>query len=139
MRTRALPAFAGLCLAVVFAAACGEKARGGTAALSVTDIELGRSIRPDLSIGDRTDDFRATDVIYASVGTTGTGPATLVARWMFEGNQLVTETSQAISPNGPARTEFHLSKPGGLPAGRYRLDVMLNGTQAATKDFEVKD
>jgi hypothetical protein len=139
MQLRGVPVFAGLFLGVVFATACGETARGGTAAVSVTDIDLGRSIKPDLSIGARTDDFRATDVVYASVGTKGSGPATLVARWMFEGGQLVTETSQAIAPNGPARTEFHLSKPGGLAPGRYRLDVMLNGTPAAAKDFEVKD
>jgi hypothetical protein len=139
MRSRGAPLFAGLFLGVVFAGACGEKARGGTAAVSVTDIELGRSIKSDLSIGGQTDDFQATDVIYASVGTSGAGPATLLARWMFEGNQLVIETSQAIAPNGPARTEFHLSKPGGLPPGRYRLAVMLNGRPAATRDFEVKD
>lgn len=107
--------------------------------MSVTDVDLGRSIKADLRIGDKTDDFRATDVVYASVGTTGSGAATLIARWMFEGNQLVTETSQAVAPTGPARTEFHLSKPGGLPPGRYRLDVMLNGKPAATKGFEVKD
>jgi hypothetical protein len=107
--------------------------------VSVTDVDLGRSIKADLSIGDETGGFRATDVVYASVGTTGSGAATLIARWMFEGNQLVTETSQAIAPTGPARTEFHLSKPGGLPPGRYRLDVMLNSKPAATKGFEVKD
>jgi hypothetical protein len=139
MWTRGAPVFAGLFLGVVFATACGEKARGGTAVVSVAGVDLGRSIKPDLSVGDKTDDFRATDVIYASVGTKGSGSATLIGRWMFEGGQLVTETSQAISPDGPARTEFHLSKPGGLPAGRYRLDVLLNGIQAATKDFEVKD
>jgi hypothetical protein len=43
-----------------------------------------------------------------------------------------------ISPTGPAVTEFHLSKPDGWPVGNYRIEVLLNGTQAATKSFEVK-
>jgi hypothetical protein len=44
---------------------------------------------------------------------------------------------QEIAPTGPARTEFHLSKPTGLASGNYRLEVTLNGTPVGTKEFKV--
>lgn len=140
MRTRSVSYFALLLAATVVATACGKKASGGTAAVSVTEIDLGRSLKPDLTIDDKTDTFRPNDVIYASVETKGSGPATLAARWTFDDNQLVDESSRTISPtgNGPARTEFHVSKPGGWPTGKYHLTMTLNGATAGTKDFEIK-
>lgn len=139
MRTRMLrfiPAFA-VCLSLAVAAACGERASGGTSAVSVTDVELGRSLKPDMTIGDKTDSFHATDVVYVTVATKGTGPATLKARWVFEDNQFVAEDTQELSPTGPARTEFHLSKPTGLASGRYKVEIFLNDTSVGTKTFEV--
>jgi hypothetical protein len=35
-------------------------------------------------------------------------------------------------------TEFHISKPDGLPAGKYKVEVLLNGNAAGSKDFTVK-
>ncbi|MFN2570218.1 MAG: hypothetical protein ABR537_01210 [Gemmatimonadales bacterium] len=129
-------------LAATFAAAaCGKNAnaRSGTA-MSVANIDLGRSLKPDLSIDDKTDTFHPNDAIYASVETNGSGSATLAARWTFQDNQLVDESTRTISPNGnnPTRTEFHISKPGGWPVGKYHIVFTLNGTTAGTKDFEVK-
>jgi outer membrane usher protein FimD/PapC len=49
----------------------------------------------------------------------------------------VDESTQTIAPTGDARTEFHMSKPDGWPAGKYKLEVLVNGTTAGTKDFEV--
>jgi hypothetical protein len=34
--------------------------------------------------------------------------------------------------------EFHISKPQGWPAGKDKLELFLNGSSAATKDFEVE-
>jgi hypothetical protein len=50
---------------------------------------------------------------------------------------LVNESTQAIAPSGPAATEFHISKPGGWPAGKYKVQVSSNGSAAGAKDFEV--
>lgn len=134
--TRFMPAFA-VCLALTASAACGKRASGGTSAVSVTEVDLGRSLKPDLMIDDKTDAFTATDVIYASIATKGTGQATLKARWMFEDSQFVAEDVQNIAPTGPARTEFHLSKPTGLASGHYRLEIRLNDELVDKKTFEV--
>ena len=105
----------------------------------VTLVELGRAIGPDKRVSAVTTEFAATETIYASVVTEGTAPnATITARWTFEDGQVVEESSQTLSPTGTAVTEFHISKPDGWPTGRYRVEILLNGTSTQTKDFVVK-
>jgi len=132
-----------LCLAlVVAAAACRGNAANntaGTAGARVTDVTLGRSVGGDKAIIDRTDTFKPNDTIYASVATEGSAASvTLRARWSFEDGQLVDESTRAIAPNNRERTEFHISKPDGWPAGKYKLEVFLNDQPAETKSFDVR-
>ena len=85
------------------------------------------------------DSFKPTDTIYASILTEGpAAAATLKARWTYQDGQAVKESTQTIAPTGDARTEFHISKPDGWPTGKYKLEVILNDSSAATKDFEVQ-
>ena len=63
----------------------------------------------------------------------------LSARWTFEDGQLVNEATQNIAPAGPAVTEFHISKPDGWPAGKYKLEVSANGKPAGAAQFTVTD
>jgi len=141
MRTRLLPQCLTLLVAATVAVtACGPKKASGANAVKVTNIDLGRSLKPDLTISDKTTTFHPNDAIYAVVETKGSGPTTLATRWTYQDGQVVHEDSRTISPNGdqPVRTEFHISKPEGWPAGKYQVVVMVNGTTADTKDFEVK-
>jgi hypothetical protein len=50
----------------------------------------------------------------------------------------VHEDSRTIAPTGPAVTEFHIMSPQPWPAGAYKVEVMLNGVSAGTRDFTVK-
>lgn len=132
-----------LCLAVlVAAAACGSKGAdntSGTASVRVTDVTLGRAIGGDKAITDRTESFKPNDTIYASVATDGSAPsATLRAKWTFEDGQIVDESTRAIAPNNKERTEFHVSKPSGWPAGKYKVEVFLNDQSAGMKNFDVR-
>lgn len=109
-----------------------------TPAVSVAEIDLGRSVS-NARVTDKTDDFKATDTVYASVRTTGTSTSSnLMARWTFEDGQVVQESNQPIAPTGEAYTEFHISKPGGLPKGKYKVEVFLDNKSAGTKEFEIK-
>ena len=100
---------------------------------------MGRSLNADKTINGNTDSFKPTDTIYASIATEGTAAtATLKARWTYQDGQVVNESTQTIAPTGDARTEFHISKPDGWPTGKYKLEVFLNGSSAATKDLEVE-
>jgi hypothetical protein len=107
--------------------------------LTVDRVELGRSIGGDKHVTDRTDTFAPDDTIYAAVHTTGTASsAILKARWTYEDGQLVDESEERIAPTGSAATEFHISKPDGWPAGKYKLEVFLDGVPVQTKEFDVR-
>jgi hypothetical protein len=137
-----------MCLAlVVITAACGggrdrdpgTTGTSGTTAVRVTDVTLGRSVGGDKAIADRADTFGPNDTIYASVATDGSANnATLRARWTFEDGQVVDESTKTIAPSNRERTEFHISKPNGWPAGKYKLEVFLDNRSVETKDFEVR-
>jgi hypothetical protein len=143
MHTRLLgTSILALTLAVVSAACTENPGATGTTGtgvgVRVSQIDMGRSLNADKTINDNTDTFKPNDAIYASIVTEGSAPtATLKARWTYQDGQVVNESTQTITPTGNARTEFHISKPDGWPAGKYKLEVFLNGSSSATKDFEV--
>lgn len=106
----------------------------------VTSIDLGKAIGSDKKITEPTTTFGTKDTIYAAVSTDGASPGTtLKARWTYgDAGQLVKEEETSIEPTGPATTEFHISKPSGWPVGKYKVEILVDGTSAGTKDFEVK-
>lgn len=107
--------------------------------VEIAEVDLGKGLQADKSIRDETDDFARRDTVFASVRTTGTSnSATITARWTFEDGQVVDERTETISPSGDAYTTFFITQPGGLPAGKYTLSVLLNGAEAQKKEFEVK-
>ena len=135
-----------LTLAAALSTACTNPGTTGTTGTSgtsvgvrVSQIDMGRSLNADKTINDKTESFKPSDAIYASIATEGTAPtATLKARWTYQDGQVVDESTQTIAPTGNARTEFHISKPDGWPTGKYKLEAFLNGSSSATKDFEVE-
>lgn len=108
-------------------------------ALRVASVNVGRQIGPDKRVTSPTTQLGTRDTIYASVATEGTGAnATLGARWTYQDGQVVDQGTETISPNGPAVTEFHISKPSGWPAGQYKVVITLNGTPADSATFQVQ-
>ena len=143
MHTRLLgTSILALTLAAVLSAACtenpGATGTGTGVGVRVSQIDMGRSLTADKTINDNTDSFKPNDTIYASIVTEGTAAtATLKALWTYQDGQVVNESTQTIAPTGGARTEFHISKPDGWPTGKYKLEVFLNGSSAATRDVRV--
>ena len=134
-----------LFVATALGAACSRQgaspAPGATPAaesVRVTDVDLGRSLGADKRVVDKTDSIKPNDTVYVSVTTEGSAPsATLKARWTYEGDQLVQESSQTIAPTGTAVTEFHVAKPDGWPKGSYKVEVFLNGNPVESESFKV--
>ena len=118
---------------------CSASKPAVQAGVKVTDIDVGRSVTAEKTIAEKTDSFRPADTFYVSVKTDGSGPtATLTARWTYQDGQVVDESKQNIAATGSAAvSEFHLSQPDGWPAGGYKVEVLLNGTSAGTRDFKV--
>ena len=109
-------------------------------AFHVTRVDLGNAIGADKKVTAPNLSFKPSDTIYASISSEGAAPnVALSARWTFEDGQLVNEATQNIAPVGPTVTEFHISKPDGWPAGKYKLEVSANGKPAGAAQFTVTD
>ena len=141
----------GLCFALALTTlACRDRAGdastdtaggavGDAVVLDVADVKIGKALDASRRIADEMDEFGRRDTVYAVVRTTGTATnATLTGRWMFEDGQVADERSETISPSGETYTEFHISRPNGLPPGKYTFIVLLNGGEAERTEFEVK-
>lgn len=101
----------------------------------------GKSVRDRLGVRvtSPTTSFGAHDTVYASVSSEGSAPkVTLKARWTYQDGQLVDESVQSIAPTGPTTTEFHVAKPSGWPAGKYKVEISADGTTATTREFDVR-
>jgi hypothetical protein len=111
-----------------------------TSPIRVSDIQVGKAVGSDMKVGNQTTSFGVRDTMYVSVITDGAAKdAKLTAKWTFNGNKVVKESSQTISPTGgTTATEFHIDKATAWPKGKYLVQVSLNGVSAGTKDLEVK-
>jgi hypothetical protein len=104
---------------------------------AVTKIELGSSVGADKRVLAPRTSFGVRDSIIASVYTENTAPgAMLTAKWTFQTGQTVDSSSQAIAAS-PGVTEFHIVKKSAWPAGRYKVEISLNGTPAGSQEFDV--
>jgi hypothetical protein len=150
IRSRRIVWAAGLGLAVVGMASCKKKepppppeaaapAPAPAPAFAVQGIELGKSIDADKKVTAPATTFGRRDTIYASVATEGAAPSKAIsAKWTFQDGQVVKEQSESIAPTGPAATEFHISRKGPWPVGKYKVEVSVDGASAGSKDFEIK-
>jgi hypothetical protein len=111
------------------------------AGVTVSVVTLGKAVGADKKVTAATDTFGTKDTIYATVDTTGSGTATLAAKWTYskDGKTVpVKEDTATIAPTGPATSEFHISKPDGWPVGAYQVEILVDGKQAAAKTFKVQ-
>lgn len=109
--------------------------------ISAGTINLGKAIGSHKKVTTPVEVFAKGDTINASADTTGTGSATLNAKWTFhKGDQstIVKDDSQTIMPTGAATSEFHVSKPGGWPTGDYQVALTLDDKPIGLKSFVVK-
>ena len=120
-------------LALAVAASLAACNRGP---LTVSTVQLGRSLNSDNSIGDHATRFAPTDTIYVSVLTDGPGRGTISVRWLFDG-RLISEPSRDVSYRDQAATEFRIQNSGGFPPGSYSVEVMLDGVAVDTRNFRV--
>lgn len=112
------------------------------AVASVSIMELGKAVGPNMRVTDTTSMFKARDTIYLAVVTENAAQGSmLTAKWTFQDGQVVDSTSQPVSPPSAMEpvsvTEFHISKPSGWPAGKYTVEVLLDGVSKGTKTFDV--
>ncbi len=105
-----------------------------------TSIALGNALDASGKVAASTVTFAPKDTIYAVVTTTSNGMvnATVSAKWTYQGGVPVSSGEEKIAANGPATTSFHIAKPDGFPAGRYTVEVSIDGKIANSTSFDVK-
>ena len=103
----------------------------------IQTLQLGKSLNPDNSVGTHTTRFKPGDTIYVSLLSDQPGEGTVTVKWMF-GGQVVSEAKKDVSYMRPAATEFHLQNSGGFPPGEYRVDILINGQPAGSREFRVE-
>jgi hypothetical protein len=105
--------------------------------LIISSVDLGNAVGADHKVTKPGTTFAKADTIHASVATDGSKASTVTARWTFQDGQVVHTEDKSV-PAGPQVTDFSISKPDGWPAGDYKLEVLVDGNVAQTKDFSVK-
>jgi hypothetical protein len=119
---------------------CAAPAPDPPETFAVSEVTLGKGIAADKRVLSSTVTFGPRDTIYVSVATTGSALSKiLIAKWTFQDGQTVTEDSQTIAPTGPAVTEFHISKRSRWPVGKYKVEIVVDGSPVATKEFGVRE
>lgn len=119
-------------VAAIVAYACGPSEM-----LRASTLQLGRSLNPDNSVATHMTRFKPDDTVYLSILSDQPGYGTITVRWLLHG-QLVSEAMREVSYTRAAATEFHLQNSGGFPAGSYRVDVLINGEPAGSREFRVE-
>ena len=110
----------------------------------VNGVDLGNAVGADMRVTAPMTTFGTTDTIYAAVSTGTSDPAASVAgklgaKWTHvDSNQVVHEESRDIALAGDGVTDFQISKPDGWPAGKYKVEILLDGAVVQTREFEVK-
>jgi hypothetical protein len=119
-------------LAVALVGACGP-----SEPLRIATLQLGKSLNPDNSVGTHTTRFKPDDTVYVSLLSDDPGYGTVTVRWLLNG-QVVSEAKRDVSYTRAAATEFHLQNSGGFPHGNYRVEILINGQPAGSREFRVE-
>jgi hypothetical protein len=114
----------------MFVSACSDEP------LQLANIQTGRSLNADRSVGSITTLFKPSETIYVSIQTTGSAPGTIGVKWYYQG-RVIDEPTKPVDYNGPASTEFHMQNSGGFPEGDYSVDIFINGEKVGTRAFKV--
>jgi hypothetical protein len=123
---------AALPVALALVAACGP-----SEPLRITTLQLGKALNPDNSVGTHTTRFKPDDTVYVSLLSDDPGYGTVTVRWLLNG-QVVSEAKRDVSYTRAAATEFHLQNSGGFPHGSYRVEILINGQPAGSREFRVE-
>jgi hypothetical protein len=116
-----------------------ELARLPRGTLEAVALELGASLDADGRVAAPVERVRPRDTVHLSLVTVGEAPAAMLSvYWREAGGAVIEADERAIQPAGPAVHTFSRRVEAGWPAGRYEVEVKLNGESAGVRSFEVR-
>ena len=114
------------------------------ATVTVSGVDLGNAVGADMRVTAPMTTFAPAETIHAAVTTGTSDPAASVdsklgARWThIDSNQVVHEETKNLVLAGDGVTDFQINRPDPWPTGRYKVEIMLDGTVVQTREFEVR-
>lgn len=108
--------------------------------ISATSVSVGNTIAADKSVA-AVGMFGVKDKIIVSVKTDATTPAdaTIEAKLTFQDGQEAAKQSATVKAEDAGTTNIEFTKATDWPAGKYKVDVTLNGQPVGmTQEIEVK-
>lgn len=108
--------------------------------VSATSVTVGNTIAADKSVA-AVGMFGVKDKIIVSVKTDATTPAdaTIEAKLTFQDGQEAAKQSATVKAEDAGTTNIEFTKATDWPAGKYKVDVILNGQPVGmTQEIEVK-
>ncbi len=108
-------------------------------AVSVTSVSVGNTVAADQSVASVAT-LGAKDKIVVSVKTNGTASnVNLAAKLTYQDGQVAGEQTRTLNTTDTGTTNIEFTKATDWPAGKYRVDVTLDGQPVGTtQEFEVK-
>lgn len=107
--------------------------------LTVSAVTLGTSAGPDRRIATPMTTFTTSDPIVVSIDTSGTAAnAELTARLVYQDGQTAGEQTERLTTSGNEITNVTFTNAKGWPAGSYRAEVWVDGSQVQSRDFTVR-
>jgi hypothetical protein len=106
--------------------------------LHASNIQVGRAINPDNSVGSPSTLFKQNETVFVSVLTDAAGEGVIRVKWMF-GEQVIDEPTKKVSFKGPGATSFQMQNSGGFPPGNYSVEVFIDEVSAGKRAFKVDD
>ena len=105
--------------------------------ISATSVTVGNTIAADKSVA-AVGMFGVKDKIIVSVKTDATS-ATIEAKLTFQDGQEAAKQSATVKAEDAGTTNIEFTKATDWPAGKYKVDVTLNGQPVGmTQEIEVK-
>jgi len=121
------------------AASSKENASATIEAVDPLDLEVGRALKADNHVTDKSTRFSPNDSVYIVVMSKGSvSGARMEAIISYQTGAMVYDSTRVVDLKGPAATVFQASNASGWPVGKYQLRVMITGKSYRTWDFEVK-
>jgi hypothetical protein len=105
--------------------------------LHVATLQLGSKLNGDNTVGTHTTRFKPDDKIFAAVLTDQTGSSAITARWIYNG-QMVSEEERTVAYKGAGATAFEFKSASAFPVGEYKVDILVDGQPAASREFRVE-
>ena len=113
------------------------------ATLSVIGLDLGTDVGANMKLDAAKTSFGPMDTIIAAVATTTSDPAASVSaklgvKWNEKDGKVFNDESKDAKFTGSSVTDFRVANPAGFPAGKYKIEILLDDKVVQSKDFEIK-